>query len=76
MRGRVPRLNDFAQTHVQRLHRIRRVDHPPDVVGQAKHRDDPRPVRPPRLADRGVAPIPLLGESRQLVLGFVGDRAL
>ena len=45
-------LGDVAQTHVDGLDGVGRVNHLANVRREFKERDQARPVSPPRLADR------------------------
>ena len=55
-------LDDLAQLPVQRLDRVRRVDHAADLSGIGQERGDLLPVLQPAGGDHRVAVIPLLGE--------------
>src|ERR1017187_7655405 len=62
-------LDHLAQSHVQRLYCVGRVDDFADVGRECEEGHDLLPVPAPELADRAVFGIPFGGKDLQLLLG-------
>src|SRR6476659_3408410 len=68
-RKRASRLDHFSQAHMQRLHRIGRVDHPPHLRRKLEKWNHSLPVLPPQPSNRWVFLAPLGDELVQLLFG-------
>lgn len=66
-------LDDFPQRYVEHLDGIGRINRLANIIGKTEHGNDSRPVRRPRLHNRGIARVPLFSERRIVLLGFRGD---
>ena len=67
---RAARFRHFAQRHVQRLNRVGRVDHLPNLRRVREERNHARPVAAPGLRNRGKLRIPLQAKLSQSLFGF------
>src|SRR6478672_8277028 len=74
-RKRASRLDHFSQAHMQRLHRIGRVDHPPHLRRKLEKWNHSLPVLPPQPSNRQVFVPPLGDELVQFLFGtlFLGS---
>ena len=69
--GKAPRiLSSLRKRVVQRLDRVGRIDHLPDLRGVIEEDRQPLPIRPPTRADGGILRIPALRETLQGLLGL------
>src|SRR6478672_6198915 len=67
--NRLPFCDHIPQAHMQRLHRIGRVDHPPHLRRKLEKWNHSLPVLPPQPSNRWVFLAPLGDELVQLLFG-------